>query len=75
MLIRFNFDPDQIYHGLLLVRWWQATETVLCAIRTSPVVIDGTSLELGRINGSNSPRSESCPSFDHTPEVRQGSRV
>ena len=36
MLIRFNFDPDQIYHGLLLVRWWQATETVLCAIRTSP---------------------------------------
>ena len=40
-----------------------------------PVVIDGTGLELGRIIGSNSPRSESCPSFDYTPEVRQGSRV
>ena len=39
MLTRFKFDPDQIYHDLLLVvhvRWWRATETVLCAIRTSP---------------------------------------
>lgn len=29
-----------------------------------PVVIDGTSLELGGIVGNNSPRSESCPCFD-----------